>query len=83
MTEFNEKFYLQIKGTAMGKWFAPAYANIYLKLNSLHMTLKLTFWTLVPPQFQYTGILDTKVYFKDTDTHAQNKLITLSTLIRV
>lgn len=27
---FNEKFYLQIKGTAMGKRFAPAYANIYM-----------------------------------------------------
>lgn len=27
---FNEKFYLQIKGTAMGKRFAPAYANLYM-----------------------------------------------------
>lgn len=27
---FNEKFYLQIKGTAMGKKFAPAYANIFM-----------------------------------------------------
>lgn len=27
---FNEKYYLQIKGTAMGKKFAPAYANIYM-----------------------------------------------------
>lgn len=27
---FNEKFYLQIKGTAMGKRFAPAYANIFM-----------------------------------------------------
>lgn len=26
---FNNEFYLQIKGTAMGKRFAPAYANIY------------------------------------------------------
>lgn len=28
--EFDGKFYLQIKGTAMGKKFAPAYANIYM-----------------------------------------------------
>ena len=27
---FNEQFYLQIKGTAMGKKFAPAYANIFM-----------------------------------------------------
>lgn len=27
---FDEKFYLQIKGTAMGKRFAPAYANIFM-----------------------------------------------------
>lgn len=26
----DEKFYLQIKGTAMGKRFAPAYANLYI-----------------------------------------------------
>lgn len=28
--EFNSEYYLQIKGTAMGKKFAPAYANIYM-----------------------------------------------------
>lgn len=28
--EFNNKFFLQIKGTAMGKKFAPAYANIFM-----------------------------------------------------
>lgn len=27
--EFNGQYYLQTKGTAMGKRFAPAYANIY------------------------------------------------------
>lgn len=27
---FNEKYYLQVKGTAMGKRFAPAYANIFM-----------------------------------------------------
>lgn len=27
---FNSHWYLQIKGTAMGKKFAPAYANIYM-----------------------------------------------------
>ena len=30
--EFNNKYYLQIKGTAMGKRFAPSYANIYMAL---------------------------------------------------
>lgn len=28
--EFNGRFFLQVKGTAMGKRFAPAYANIYM-----------------------------------------------------
>lgn len=28
--EFNREYYLQIKGTAMGKRFAPAYANIFM-----------------------------------------------------
>lgn len=28
--EFNQQFYLQVKGTAMGKKFAPAYANIFM-----------------------------------------------------
>ncbi|XP_061915846.1 uncharacterized protein LOC133658165 [Entelurus aequoreus] len=28
--EFDGRFYLQIKGTAMGKKFAPAYANIFM-----------------------------------------------------
>lgn len=28
--EFDDKFYLQIKGTAMGKKFAPAYADIFM-----------------------------------------------------
>lgn len=27
---FQDKFYLQVKGTAMGKCFAPGYANIYM-----------------------------------------------------
>lgn len=30
--QFNSQFYLQTKGTAMGKRFAPAYANIYMAL---------------------------------------------------
>lgn len=28
--EFNGEYYLQVKGTAMGKKFAPAYANIFM-----------------------------------------------------
>lgn len=27
---FNSNYFLQIKGTAMGKEFAPAYANIFM-----------------------------------------------------
>ena len=30
--EFNNKYYLQTRGTAMGKRFAPSYANIYMSL---------------------------------------------------
>lgn len=30
--EFNGEYYLQIKGTAMGKRFAPAYANIFMAI---------------------------------------------------
>ena len=28
--EFDEKFYLQIQGTAMGTKMAPAYANLFM-----------------------------------------------------
>ncbi len=28
--EFNSKYYLQVKGTAMGKRFAPSYTNIFM-----------------------------------------------------
>lgn len=121
--EFNSEYYLQIKGTAMGKKFAPAYANIYMAnweetalnatpikplsyyrflddiwgiwndseesfisfvndLNSHHpsITLKhtissseinfLDILTYKGPKFGNTGILDFKVFFKETDTHA-------------
>ena len=30
--EFNNKFYRQTRGTAMGKIFAPSYANIYMSI---------------------------------------------------
>lgn len=30
--QFDSQFYLQIKATAMGKRFAPSYANIYMAL---------------------------------------------------
>ena len=120
---FDEQYYLQIKGTAMGKRFAPAYANIYMAdweataftkckkvptqyvrylddiwgiwshshvdflefvhtLNSHHESIKLDpstdhtqvhfldTTTFKGPDFGQTGVLDTKVYFKPTDTHA-------------
>lgn len=121
--QFDGKYYLQTKGTAMGKRFSPAYANIYMAdwedsalkkcpkkpiiylryiddiwgiwnhprpdfevflrtLNSHHESIKLKATihdsevnfldttTFKGPNFLTTGILDTRVYFKPTDTHA-------------
>lgn len=120
---FNNQFYLQIKGTAMGKKFAPAYANIYMAqweeevfskcqikplkyfrylddiwgiwpgshteflqfmstLNSHNPSIQLTYeinnttidfldtTTYKGQDFLSTSILDIKVFFKGTDTHA-------------
>ena len=120
---FQDKHYLQIKGTAMGKRFAPAYANIYMAeweegvfqkctllpiaymrylddiwgiwthpredfdifvqtLNSHHTSIKLEpelhetqvnfldTTTFKGPEFNTTGKLDVKLYFKPTDTHS-------------
>jgi len=120
---FNGNFYLQIKGTAMGKKFAPAYANIFMAHWEREAILKSTkkpacyfrflddiwgIWTGSKREFEeFVGILnshdpsiqlttetdensinfldttvfkgsdynvdhklDTKVYFKPTDTHA-------------
>lgn len=121
--EFNSEYFLQIKGTAMGKKFAPSYANIYMAaweetalsicpiqpvcyyrylddiwgvwndteenfrtfvkiLNNHHFSIKVKFEldkekvnfldtiTFKGSHFQETGILETKVFFKTTDTHA-------------
>ena len=121
--EFDNQYYLQVKGTAMGKRFAPAYANIYMAtwedtilpkcpksplhyyrflddiwgiwthgeeefqgfvqiLNSHHPSIKikplssptsmdfLDVTTFRGPDFDITGQLDTKVFFKPTDSHA-------------
>lgn len=120
---FNEEYFLQIKGTAMGKKFAPSYANIFMaqwedsalkacKLKPLHYYRYLDdiwgVWTHSEEEFQVflntlnthrdsikikstsshtsvdfldtttfkgkqfaeSHVLDIKVYFKDTDTHA-------------
>ena len=119
---FNNEWYLQISGTAMGKKFAPNYANIFManwETTALNKCSKqpllylrylddifiiwphteTEFWdffqilnTNTPSiklkanihkkqvdfldvtifkgnQFSQAGILDTKVYFKPTDTH--------------
>lgn len=119
---FNDEWFLQVGGTAMGKKFAPNYANLFMAkweqealskcpkqpqfylrylddifiiwphsredfnnffeiLNSHHpnITLKsciaeksidfLDVTIFKGPQFNSKGILDTKVYFKPTDTH--------------
>ena len=94
-------YYIQVKGTAMGKRFAPAYANIYIDdiwgiwtnseeefqeftqtLNSHHPSINikpLTSSTTMDfldvtifkgPEFNTTGQLDTKGFFKPTDSHA-------------
>lgn len=120
---FNGRHFLQINGTAMGKRFAPAYANIYMAdweesvflkckskpshywrylddiwgvwegteecfrdfveiLNQHHPSIRvkverneaeinfLDTTVFKGPGFQHSGRLDSKVYFKSTDTHA-------------
>ena len=120
--EFNDETFLQISGTAMGKKFAPSYANLFMAqwettalekcyqkptmyfrylddiwilwdhgetqfqtffdiLNSHSPAIRLTarvekqsidfldVTVFKGPQTHETGILDTKVYFKPTDTH--------------
>jgi hypothetical protein len=119
---FNEDWYLQVGGTAMGKKFAPNYANIFMAkwesealnkcpkkpqcyfrylddifiiwphtreeftefldiLNSHHPNIKLKanidnhsidfldVTIFKGHRFELTRKLDTKVYFKPTDTH--------------
>lgn len=119
---FNNEYFLQISGTAMGKKFAPNYANIFMAkweeealakcskqplcyfrylddifiiwqhskedfitffntLNTHHPTIKLkssissesiSFLDVTifkGPGYQQDNKLDTKVYFKPTDTH--------------
>lgn len=126
--EFNNEYYLQTKGTAMGKKFAPAYANIYMSawekgamakckqtpllylrflddffgiwtgteveftdffniLNQHNSSIQLTYTlsknninfldktVFKGTQFTHTYKLDTKVYFKPTDTALCNALL--------
>ena len=120
--EFNGDWFLQVSGTAMGKKFAPSYANIFMAawerevftkcpshpitylrylddifiiwtkskqefeeyfeiLNNHHPAVKLKATisensidfldttVFKGPDFSVTGQLDTKVFFKPTDTH--------------
>ena len=120
---FDERTFLQISGTAMGKRFAPSYANIYMALweetalakcshkpthyfrflddifgiwehtieqfeqfiqilNTHHASITVKYVTnekqidfldvtvFKGPDFNTSGKLDLRVYFKDTDTHA-------------
>ena len=120
--KFNDEWFLQVGGTAMGKKFAPNYANIFLAqweqealskspqkplsylrylddifiiwphsksdfdkffkiLNTHHPNIKLKstihdklinfldVTVFKGPQFHLEKKLDTKVYFKPTDTH--------------
>ena len=120
--EFNNETFLQISGTAMGKKFAPSYANLFMAqwentalekcyqkptmyfrylddiwilwdhgetqfqtffdiLNTHSPAIRLSakveknsidfldVTVFKGPQTNETGILDTKVFFKPTDTH--------------
>ncbi|TWW80191.1 hypothetical protein D4764_01G0000060 [Takifugu flavidus] len=120
---FQNKFYLQVKGTAMGKRFAPAYANIYMAeweevvfkkckqlpliylrylddiwgiwthlrkdfdgfvqiTNEHHTSIKveatpndteidfLDITIFKGPNLLQTGTLDTRMFFKPTDSHS-------------
>ena len=120
---FNDRFYLQVKGTAMGKKFAPSYANIFMarweeKVLATCSKLPLVYlrylddifgvWTHTESEFNCffrtldsfdpsirlksttsfasvdfldttvfkgagfveKGVLDVKVFFKETNTHA-------------
>ena len=120
---FNEKFYLQISGTAMGRKFAPKYADMVMslweekslalcrKLPSIYLRYLDDIFIIWPhsraefdeffevlngfqprikleaniqekelefldvlvykgEKFQSEGVLDTRVYFKPTDSHA-------------
>lgn len=40
--EFNEEYFLQIKGTAMGKKFAPSYTNRYMSIWEKEALAKCT-----------------------------------------
>lgn len=121
--QFNSEWFLQIKGTAMGKRFAPSYANIFMAkweegaldshpikplhyyrflddiwgvwsgtvaqfedftkhLNTFHSSIRIKYTlhhrevnfldtvTFKGDDFQTSGQLQTRVFFKDTDTHA-------------
>jgi hypothetical protein len=120
--QFKSNFYLQIHGTAMGKVFAPNYANIFMAdweekalsscnklpivylrylddifgiwthgetefndfltiLNNQHPSIRVTSefsyesvnfldtTIFKGERFNTTGIMDSKVFFKPTDTH--------------
>ena len=120
--QFNGETYIQTKGTAMGKKYAPSYANIFMAyfeteamdkcallpsvyfrflddifmiwnhgrkrlntyleiMNTHHAAVKLTasiqeksndyldVTVFKGPLMSSKGILDTKIYFKPTDTH--------------
>lgn len=44
--EFNDEYFLQIKGTAMGKKFAPSYANIFMAEWETEALKKCDKWPL-------------------------------------
>ena len=83
--EFNEQFYLQIQGTAMGTKMAPAYANLFmgkLEEHLLHLAQDhihtwnrfiddiFTIWTGTKTEFeQYLHTINNQIHQTIKFTH--------------
>ncbi|MGL5119184.1 MAG: GIY-YIG nuclease family protein [Plesiomonas shigelloides] len=66
--EFDGQYYLQVKGTAMGKRFAPAYANIYMAEWEEQALLKCT----KKPESYYRYLDDIWGIWSHSDEDFQN-----------
>ena len=57
---FNEEYFLQIKGTAMGTKFAPMYANLVIGYfeTILHQKLSISFDSFFISYFGHTQLIN-------------------------
>ena len=62
--EFNRKFYLQIFGTSMGAWVAPAYANVFMGRLEETMLARAN----IKPKYYKRFIDDIFIVINCTDT---------------